>query len=365
MTADGKPRRPKGTGSIYERDGVVIGQYEVQTPEGKTKRKYVRGKDRKEVASKLAKAIADRDCGLVYDAENMAVGEYLDRWLDAVRGTVRKRTWQRNEEIVRLHLKPTLGGIKLDKLDALRVQSLYRAKLDSGLSQRTVQIIHTTLHKALKQAVRWLLISRNVTEAVDPPRPSAKEVRPLGVEQVKKLLGAAKGDKVEALYVLAVSTGLRQGELLGLKWEDVDLQEGILRARRTVFNGAVNAPKTARSNRSVRLTKEAIRVLRDHQNGGGEEWVFSSRVGTSLSTHNLTNRSWKPLLRKAGLPQSTRFHDLRHTCATLLLTKGVHPKIVQEMLGHSSITITLDLYSHVLPDMQDQAVRAMEDILDG
>jgi integrase len=209
------------------------------------------------------------------------------------------------------------------------------------------------------------LIPRNVTEAVDPPRPSAKEVRPLGVEQVKKLLGAAKGDKVEALYVLAVSTGLRQGELLGLKWEDVDLQEGILRVRRTVFNGAVNAPKTARSNRSVRLTKEAIRVLRDHQNGGGEEWVFSSRVGTSLSTHNLTNRSWKPLLRKAGLPQSTRFHDLRHTCATLLLTKGVHPKIVQEMLGHSSITITLDLYSHVLPDMQDQAVRAMEDILDG
>ena len=112
--------------------------------------------------------------------------------------------------------------------------------------------------------------------------------------------------------------------------------------RRTVFNRTVNAPKTARSNRSVRLANEAIRVLRDQQNGGGEEWVL--RVGTSLSTHNVTNRSRKPLQRKAGLPQGTRFHDLRHTCATLLLTKGVHPKIVQEMLGHSSITITLDLY---------------------
>jgi integrase len=363
MTAEGKPRRPKGTGSIYERDGVVIGQYEVQTPEGKTKRKYVRGKDRKEVASKLAKAIADHDCGLVYDAENMTVGAYLDRWLDAVRGTVRNRTWQRNEEIVRIHLKPTLGGIKLDKLDALRVQSLYRTKLDSGLSPRTVQIIHTTLHKALKQAMRWLLIPRNVTEAVDPPRPTAKEIRPLSVKQVKGLLGAAKGDRWEALYVLAVSTGLRQGELLGLKWEDVELQAGKVRVRRTIFNGEVNAPKTAQSKRSVRLTKEATRVLKDQPRVG--EWVFSTRVGTSLSTHNLTNRSWKPLLKKAGLPESTRFHDLRHTCATLLLTKGVHPKIVQEMLGHSSITITLDLYSHVLPDMQEKAVSAMEDILDG
>jgi integrase len=282
-----------------------------------------------------------------------------------VRGTVRERTWQRNEEIVRVHLKPMLGGTKLDKLDALKVQTLYGAKLESGLSPRTVQIIHTTLHKALKQAVRWSLIPRNVAEAVDPPRPSAKEIRPLGVEQVKKLLVAAKGDKLEALYVLAVSTGLRQGELLGLKWEDVDLEEGVLRVRRTVFNGAVNAPKTARSNRSVRLTSEAIRALRDHQDGGGEVWVFSSRVGTSLSTHSITNRSWKPLLRKAGLPQSTRFHDLRHTCATLLLTKGVHPKIVQEMLGHSSITITLDLYSHVLPDMQEKAVKAMDAILGG
>jgi integrase len=363
MTKEGKPRRPKGTGSVYERDGVVIGQYEVQTSEGKIKRKYVRGKDEKEVAGKLAKAIADRDSGLVFDAENVTVGKYLDRWLDAIRGTLRERTWQRHEQITRIHLKPTLGKIKLDRLSPPQIQSLYRLKLDSGLSARTVQIIHTTLHKALKQAVRWLLIPRNVTEAVDPPRPSAKEIRPLSAEQVKGLLGAAKGERWEALYVLAVSTGLRQGELLGLKWEDVDLRAGIVRVQRTVFNGAVNAPKTARSNRSVRLTREAIRMLEDHPRGG--EWVFSTRVGTSLSTHNLTNRSWKPLLKKADLPQSTRFHDLRHTCATLLLTKGVHPKIVQEMLDHSSITITLDLYSHVLPDMQDKAVRAMDDILDG
>ena len=357
----GKPRRPKVTGSIYERDGVVIGQYEIVTQEGKTKRKYVRGKDKKEVAAKLAKAIAERDSGLVYDSENMTVGEYLGRWLDAIRGTLRERTWRRHEEIARIHLEPSLGKTRLDGLSPLQVQALYRQKLDSGLSSRTVQMIHLTLHKALKQGVRWMLIPRNVAEAVDPPRPPAKEIRPLTADQVKVLLTAAKGDKLEALYVLAVSTGLRQGELLGLKWEDVDLQEGMLRVRRTVFNGVVSAPKTARGNCSVRLSKEAIRALRDHPRQS--EWIFCTRVGTSLSTHNVTNRSWKPLLKRAGL-SDIRFHDLRHTCVTLLLTKGVHPKIVQEMLGHSSISITLDLYSHVLPDMQEKAVEAMDDILD-
>ena len=204
-----------------------------------------------------------------------------------------------------------------------------------------------------------VLIARNVTESVDPPRPQTVEIRPLSVQQVKALLRAVRGDKLEALYVLAVTTGLRQGELIGLKWGDLDLNAGVLRVRRTVFVGAINPPKTARSNRTVRLTEEAIRALTNHSRES--EWVFSTKVGTPISCHNLTNRSWKPLLRKVGLPD-IRFHDLRHTCATLLLTKGVHPKIVQEMLGHSSITITLDLYSHVLPDMQEKAVEAMDDI---
>jgi integrase len=131
--------------------------------------------------------------------------------------------------------------------------------------------------------------------------------------------------------------------------------------RRTVFEGVVNPPKTAKGNRSVRLIKEAVRLLVERPIEG--EWLFPTRVGIPISCHNLIDRSWKPLLKKAGL-SDTRFHDLRHTCATLLLTKGVHPKIVQEMLGHSSITITLDLYSHVLPDMQREAVSAMEDLLE-
>jgi integrase len=296
-------RRGRGEGSIYRRkDGRWVGQYAVHTDSGK-KIKYIYGKTRKEVAVKLAKAIADKDAGMVFDAGSLRAGDYLDRWLDAIRDTVRQRTWQRHEEVVRLHLKPSLGNTKLDRLNALQVQSLYRAKLDAGLSPRTVRIIHATLHKAIKQAVKWSLVPRNVTEAVNLPRPPKSEIRPLTLEQVKVLLKATEGNKLEALYVLAVTTGLRQGELLGLKWEDVDLEAGTVRVCRTVFNGVVSPPKTARSRRSVRLAKAAVRVLKRHrecQPDGPSEWVFPSRVGTPISCHNLINRSWKPLLRDAS-----------------------------------------------------------------
>jgi integrase len=355
-------RRGRGEGSIYRRkDGLWVGQYTVHIPEG-TKTKYIYSKTRKDAATRLAKAISERDGGLVFDAGSLTVGSYLDRWLDAIRDTVKQRTWQRHEEVSRLHLKPALGNVRLDGLNALQVQSLYRAKLDSGLSPRTVQIIHATLHKALKQAVRWTLVPRNVAEVVNPPKPIKKEIEPLTAEQAKKLLKTAKESqpKLYALYVLAVSTGMRSGELLGLQWRDVDLGARRLRVRRTVFNGNVNSPKTAHGSRSIRLTKAATDALMQHPQEG--EWVFPTSVGTSMSVHNLHNRSWKPLLNRAGLPDM-RFHDLRHTCATLLLSKAIHPKVVQELLGHTSIQITLDTYSHLLPDMGDIAARAMDDAL--
>jgi integrase len=224
-------------------------------------------------------------------------------------------------------------------------------------------MIHTTLHKAMKQAVKWTLIPRNVTEAVKPPREQKKEIRPLDEDQVKRLLKAVDGDKLEALYVLAITTGMRSGELLGLRWEDVDLEAGTLQIRRTVFNGHIEAPKTQKGKRSVKLTQTSITALRKHPRVS--RWIFCTKEGTPMSVHNLHRRSWKPLLKKTALPLDTRFHDLRHTAATLLLTKGVHPKIVQEPLGHSSISITLVTYSHVLPNMQEKAVRAMEDIFEG
>src|SRR5215216_7306865 len=217
-------------------------------------RKALYGKTRQKVAEKLARAMADRDGGLFFDADNLKVGEYLERWLaDSVLDTVRPTTYERYEQIVRIHVRPALGGVKLKNLTPAHVRGLYREKLQAGLSARTVRYIHTTLHKALKQAVMDGLIPRNVTEAVKPPQPTREEMHPLTPEQAKVLLQTAHetGDRLEALYVLAINTGLRQGELLGLKWDDVDLEDGSLQVRRTLTmtkdDPVFTSPKTTGS----------------------------------------------------------------------------------------------------------------------
>jgi integrase len=366
------PRRNK-QGKVTSYRGAYVG------PDGK--RRYVSGKNKEESRKALREARANSDQGLVFDADNLRVGEYLDRWLsDSVRDTVKATTFERYEQIARLHLKPALGQVRLKALTPAHIRGLYREKLEAGSSARTVRYVHTTLHKALKQAVMDGLIPRNATEAVKPPQSSREEIRPLTPEQAKQLLKAAHeaGDRLEALYVLAVHTGLRQGELLGLKWDDVDLEDGSLQVRRTLTitkcGPVFTTPKTAGSRRSVKLNNKATEALKGHlerQLGEidrvGSLWnenglIFASETGEPLNRHNLTRRSFKPLLKRAGLPE-IRFHDLRHTCATLLLTRNVNPKIVSEMLGHSTIAITLDTYSHVLPNMRDQAAAAMEEAL--
>jgi integrase len=372
-------RRGNGEGSITRRkDGLYMARYTVQTPTG-PKRKTLYGKTRNEVSEKLTKAMADRDGGLVFDADNMKLGEYLGRWLiDSVRDTVRPTTFERYEQIVRLHICPVLGQLMLKNLTSTHVRGLYRQKLDAGLAPRTVQYVHVTLHKALEQAIADGIIPRNVTEAVKPPQVQREEMQPLTVEQVRILFDAANGDRLEALYALAVTTGLRQGELLGLKWDDIDLEAGTLQVRRTLTTAKggprLTAPKTKGSRRTVKLTQNAVQALESHlerQLGeidcAGSLWrenglIFASESGDPLDRRNVTTHQFKPLLQRAGLPQ-IRFHDLRHTCATLLLGKNVNPKIVSEMLGHASIAITLDTYSHVLPTMQDSATKAMEDAL--
>jgi integrase len=368
-------RRGNNEGSIYRRkDGYWVGQYGVETATGR-KTRYIYGKRREEVREKLTKAIADRDGGLVYDADNMTVGEYLDRWLnDSVRDTVRQRTWERYEQFVRVHLTPALGKIKLAKLTPAHVRGLYRDKLNSGLAPRTVLHIHRAFSKALKQAAADGLIPRNPAAPVRPPQPRGEEIRPLNCEQVRVLFEAASGDRLEALYIIAVTAGLRRGELQGLKWDDLDLEAGMLQVRRTCSEpkgGHIfEAPKSGKG-RNIRLTQSAVAALRMHRRRQLEErmykadlWqeqglVFPSTVGTPLWGGNL-NRAFKATLQRAGLPKSTRFHDLRHTCATLLLKQGVNPKFVQELLGHADISLTLNVYSHVLPDMGDATADAIE-----
>jgi len=309
------------------------------------------------------------------------VGEYMDRWLaDSVRDTVRQRTYERYESIARVHIKPAIGRLKLKALTPAHARALYRQKLDSGLAPRTVNYIHVTLHKALSQAVSDGLVPRNAA-SVKAPRPKKPEIKPLSPEQARKLIEAAgeSGDRFEALYVLALHCGLREGELLGLRWDDVDFSgaTATLQVRRTLSETRTGhkfeKPKNGKG-RSVKCSQKATEALRSHRVRQNEErlkvgslrqdsgLVFPTTTGTTMSCTNLLGRHFKPLLERAGLP-TIRLHDLRHTCATILLMAGKHPKYVQELLGHASISITLDTYSHVIEGMDGGLADAMDNAL--
>ena len=370
-------KRGNGEGSITRRksDGLYMARYTVQTATG-AKRKTLYGKTRGEVSEKLTQAMADRDQGLVFEGGNQTLSAFLDRWLNGtVKGSVKPSTFEGYERMIRNHIRPELGHRKLKTLAPDHVQYFYQKKLDAGLAPGTVRLMHGILHKALEQAVKWGAVPRNVCKAVTAPTPSPEEIKPLDAENSRRLLRAASGDRLEALYVLAVTAGLRVGELLGLKWEDLDLGEAsVLRIRRTRSQARSGPTFTTPKNgkgRSIRLTRRALEALKTHKAAqnterlqAGSLWqdnalVFCTHAGKPLDFRNLATASFKPLLKKAGLPD-IRFHDLRHTCATLLLARGHHPKLVQELLGHASVAMTLDRYSHVLPGMGDQTAAAME-----
>jgi integrase len=373
-------RRGNGEGSISRRkDGLYMARYTVQTASG-PQRKTIYAKTRQEAAEKLTTAMSERDGGLVFDDENMSLGEYLDAWLKGLTGSVRQSTFDGYEIAVRVHIKPALGRLKLKKLTPAHAATFYQDKLAAGFAPASVNKLHVTLHKALDQAVKWNMIPRNVSEAVKAPRPASKDMRTLSADQVRAMLKAARGDRLEAIYALAVHTGMRQGELLALKWADVNLRDGRVSVRRTITKSGgrllLGEPKTAKSRRTISLTAGSLSALRDHRKRQLEEmmqrtglWqdnglVFASETGTLINPSNLRRRHFASLLKRAGLPADTRFHDLRHTCATLLLGRSVHPKFVQELLGHANIAITLDTYSHVIPGMGDATARAMEDALE-
>lgn len=248
-----------------------------------------------------------------------------------------------------------------------------------GLSPRTVQYVRAVLRKALNQALKWGRVPRNVALLVDPPTATKPQIKPLTPEQGRKLLDAARGHRLEALYRVALSLGLRQGEALGLRWEDVDLDAGTLRVamalqRRKGVKELV-MPKTEQSRRTLPLPAVLVAALRAHRTRQLEErlavgpmWrehgmVFPSTVGTPLEPRNVT-RHFKALLERAGLP-NVRFHDLRHSCATLLVAQGVHPRLVMEVLGHSQIHLTMNTYAHVLPEAQREALALMDGLFPG
>jgi integrase len=370
--------RANGEGSITKRkDGLYMARYWIEAPTGK-KRKTIYGKKgekRQDLADRLAEALGDRSKGLIFEGDDRTLSDFLDAWLlGTVKGSVRSTTYESYGRVVRCHIKPELGRRKLKNLAPDHVQALYQRKLDAGLSPGTVRLVHSVLSRALDQAAKWGNVPRNLCKATTPPRAHSEEIRPLDSEQARRLLEAARGERLEALYVLAVTAGLRIGELLGLRWQDVDLEHAVLRVRRTKSTAKSGPRFTAPKNgkgRSITLTRRAVDALSAHraaQNAerlkAGSLWqdhglVFATHGGTPLDSHNVARTSFKPLLKRAGLPD-IRFHDLRHTCATLLLSRGHHPRLVQDLLGHASAALTLDRYSHVMPGMGDQTAAAME-----
>ncbi|MGB9661822.1 MAG: tyrosine-type recombinase/integrase, partial [Moorellaceae bacterium] len=350
---------------------IVVGRDE----RGKPKRRYIYGKTRKEVQEQLTRLLAEQQQGLPIDPVKQTVKDFLVSWLeDSVKSSVRPTTYENYRNVVHTHIIPTLGDIPLAKLAPQHLQHLFRTMQDKGLT-RSVKLAYTVLHKALGQAVKWGLIPRNIAELVDRPKIATKEMKVLTPEEIAKFLEAARDDRLYALYVVAIACGLRIGEIFALKWEDIDFETCRMQVRRQLqwINGEPRfvEPKSVKSRRSIVMPQVVVDALKEHRKrqeaerfAAGDAWqewglVFTTTVGTPLHRANVRTRSFVRILEKAGLPQ-VRLHDLRHSCATLLLTRGVHPKLVQEQLGHSQISITMDLYSHVLPALHREAALQMD-----
>jgi integrase len=267
----------------------------------------------------------------------------------------------------------------MHRLTPQHVEAFLSGKLESGLSPRTVEYLRAVLRQALNRAIKWGYLTRNVAALADGPRVERPEIRPFTPDQARLFLASVRGDRVEALYSVALALGLRQGEALGLLWEDVDLEAGTLAVRHALqrVDGRLQLvePKTFRSRRNLFMPRVVVEALNAHRKRqlldrlvAGSRWteaglVFTSSIGTPLDGRNVTQR-FQAQVERAGLPRQ-RFHDLRHGCASLLLAQGVSPRVVMETLGHSQIGLTLGTYSHVIPALQRDAADQMERVLTG
>jgi len=373
-------RRGAGEGSVYHRkDGRWVAEITIgRKPGGKRCTKIFYRKTRKAAQEVLIKYISDRQQGLPIDSEKKTLATFLISWLEnTVKGSRAVNTYKSYANTVLKHIIPVLGEVQLSKLQPQQLQYLYRMKREEGLT-RTVQLIHTVLHNALGLAVKWELIPRNIVKVVDTPKVPRKEMKVLTLEEVQRFLRTAQDDPLYALYVVAVTSGLRQGELFAMKWSDLNREAGTVQVQRQLQwvggEALFREPKTAKSRRTVTLPEVAIEALRKHKVeqakqrlAAGAKWndlglIFTSSLGTPLHRSNLLQRYFYPLLKKARVPR-VNFHELRHTAATLFLSQNIHPKIVQERLGHSQISTTLDTYSHVLPTMQQEVADKLDAIL--
>jgi integrase len=344
----------KGAGSVYERkDGYWVAQYKGQYRYAKTE------KEAKKQLLELIKA------GEVHKPDSKTtLAAFMDRWIAFAEQNLKPATIKRYREAIEIHIKPSLGNMKLHKLDAISVQEMYSEMQQEGLSPATVNLVHSVLSSAFKRAVKWGVLQHNVIENVEAPRIVREEVEVFTPEEVRALLSAASQDRLEALWVLALSTGMRGGEILGLEWKHINLAAGALDVRQTTtVKGELGTPKSKNSIRTLHLpqiTLDALNRHRESSNGSG--FVFPNRKGKDYIRYNsFVIFNWRPLTERAGI-QYKNFHTCRHYVASSLLSKGLPITAVARYLGHDQITL-LRTYSHLIKGMEHMVPAAMDSVL--
>jgi len=340
-------------------------------------------KGKKKDAEKLeTKKKRELDLGIFIEHSKITVDEYLDKWFEvSAKSRLKYRTYEDYIEYMKRYVRPTIGKKQLSKIKPLDIQAVYSEMLGKGLSPRTVRYAHAILSSALKQAVKLQILAINPASMADLPQNHRKEMKALSPEEAQRFLSAAKEDKWYVIFSLAITTGMRPEEYLGLQWKDVDFNKATATVQRALVwkrkggGWSLQEPKTSQSRRTIPLPTSVLNELKIHRKGQLEErlslgqayqnsdFVFATEIGTPILTSNLTRRHYKPILKKAELSEKIRLYDLRHSCATLLLSSGISPKVIAERLGHSTIVLTLDTYSHVLPSMQQDATNELEQLL--
>jgi integrase len=369
-----------GRGSVTKRaDGRWMARYY----DVAGNRQTLYGKREAELQERLRAALTERDNGVKpVQFQKQSLGDFLEQWIADYRAGAKKyNTGRGYESYIRTHINPALGHIRVSKLTPQDVQSFYTKLLTkNGLSSTTVRHIHSLLHLALGTAVAWGLARSNVTDVVTRPKRAAHEIMPFSTDEAKRLLGAISGNPLEALYVVAITTGMREGELMALRWSDVELNESVAHVRRNVVRVSgggfrFEEPKSASGTRDIKLGTMAIEALQQHRRRQneerlrcGERWdaldlVFPNRVGRPLDATNVL-RQYRTLLASAGL-RRIRFQDLRHTFATFQMQFKTPIKVVAAMLGHSNPQVTMNTYQHAATDLQDEAVARMDKLLAG
>lgn len=382
-----KKTQPRRSGSIKKkREGLyLVSVFLGRDAGGKRQYHYKQIKGTKGDAQTYLNGILhSKDTGTFVQPVDVTLNDYLGKWLEtAARPRVSERTHEGYTYLLERHVQPELGNRKLPDVRPLHIQKLYSDMQARGLSARTVRYLHAVLSSALKQAVRWGMLARNPAELVELPRQARKEMHALSPAEAAEFLKAARQDRWGGLFAFALATGMRPEEYLGLQWKDVDLDRGVVTVRRALVWRSTGGgwyfseTKTARSRRQIPLPASTMRALAEHRRQQAAErlkagatyqqhdLVFATPEGGPLAPRNLKRRHFRPILEQAKLPADFRLYDLRHSCATLLLAAGEHPKVVSERLGHASITLTLDVYSHVLPTMQEAASQKLESLLYG